>query len=469
MTRKMKCLALGIVITVAACSGPAPTGIAISNVTVIDAMNGVRDNRTVVWDGDEIKGVYAPDVEISVAQTLDGTGKFLIPGLWDFHVHLSYDDRFTATMPSAFLSWGVTSVRDTGGLMHKVLPIVEAMREQGAVAPRVFFAGPLLDGRYVVYDGDSRPEIGVQNMTPDVARATVHELKSQGVDFIKVYEMVSPEVFEALVETANELDLPIDSHVPLSLRASTAGPNVDSIEHLRNIELDCAANAAELHETRLERLKNPDGLSGFELRSSLHSLQRLPAVAAYDEARCDEVLAALSETTQVPTLRLNALAMVSPFEREDWAAALARLPADVRTDWEEVRRERAVSSGSTDTQFAEWSLFLIGRMHERDIPVGAGTDTPIGWAAPGYSLHSELDMLVRAGLPPIEALRAATLVPAEYFSLQDEMGTIDRGKKADMVLLDANPLNDIANTKRIALVISRGVAHKPEDLIARSR
>lgn len=333
MTRKMKCLALGIVITVAACSGPAPTGIAISNVTVIDAMNGVRDNRTVVWDGDEIKGVYAPDVEISVAQTLDGTGKFLIPGLWDFHVHLSYDDRFTATMPSAFLSWGVTSVRDTGGLMHKVLPIVEAMREEGAVAPRVFFAGPLLDGRYVVYDGDSRPEIGVQNMTPDVARATVHELKSQGVDFIKVYEMVSPEVFEALVETANELDLPIDSHVPLSLRASTAGPNVDSIEHLRNIELDCAANAAELHETRLERLKNPDGLSGFELRSSLHSLQRLPAVAAYDEARCDEVLAALSETTQVPTLRLNALAMVSPFEREDWAAALARLPAEVRTDW----------------------------------------------------------------------------------------------------------------------------------------
>ena len=276
-----------------ACAEPESTATAITNVTVIDAVNGVRENQTVIFDGDEITAIRSSGPEPSVAETIDGSGKFLIPGLWDFHVHLSYDDRFTDYMPELFLSYGITSVRDTGGLMHKMLPIVEKMRAPEAIAPRVFFAGPLLDGNFVVYDGESRPEIGIRNSTPDDARAAIRNLKEQGVDFIKIYEMVSPAVFDALVETANELELPIDSHVPLSLRASTAGPSVDSIEHLRNIELDCASNAPELHETRLELLKNPDGLSGGDLRSSLHSLQRLPAIAAYDEARCDQTLSTL--------------------------------------------------------------------------------------------------------------------------------------------------------------------------------
>ena len=204
---------------------------------------------------------------------------------------------------------------------------------EGAIAPRVFFAGPLLDGNFVVYDGQDRPEIGVQNATPDQARETVRALKTQGVDFIKIYEMVSPSTFDALVATANELGLPIDSHVPLAMRAGIAGPSVDSIEHLRNIELDCAANAAALHETRLEAMKNPDGLSGFELRSSLHNLQRLPAIENYDEARCDETIAALRSTMMVPTLRLNSLSLAPPYARDDWADALSRVPDAVREDW----------------------------------------------------------------------------------------------------------------------------------------
>ena len=125
---------------------PETTGTAITNVTVIDAVNGVRENQTVVFNGDEITAIQTADAELSVAEIIDGSGQYLIPGLWDFHVHLSYDDRFTSTMPTQFLSWGITSVRDTGGLMHKMLPIVESMRAEGAVAPRVFFAGPLLDG-----------------------------------------------------------------------------------------------------------------------------------------------------------------------------------------------------------------------------------------------------------------------------------------------------------------------------------
>jgi hypothetical protein len=455
---------LVLVALLAACAKPDWTATAIANVTIIDAVNGVRENQTVIFDGDEITAVGSSGPELSVAETVDGTGKFLIPGLWDFHVHLTYDDRFTESMPALFLSYGITSVRDTGGLMHKMLPVVEKMRAPDAVAPRVFFAGPLLDGNFVVYDGDSRPEIGVRNATPDDASTMIEGLKAQGVDFIKIYEMVSPAVFDAMVETAQELELPIDSHVPLSLRASTAGPSVDSIEHLRNIEMDCASNAPELHETRLELLKNPDGLSGGDLRSSLHSLQRLPAIANYDEARCDQTIEALMSTTQVPTLRLGALNLAPPYLKDDWQDALARIPADVRDEWQETSLAIADNPVEEFTRFGEWSLFLIDRMHARGVPIGAGTDTPIFIAVPGYSLHSELELLVRAGLSPLEALRSATLRPAEFFSLQDEMGAVDVGMRADLVLLDADPLENIANTKRIAAVISKGKLLTRNDL-----
>ena len=448
-------------------SEPAPSGTAITNVTVIDAINGVRENQTVVFDGDEITNIQSADAELTATETIDGSGKYLIPGLWDFHVHLTYDDRFGDTMPGLFLSYGVTSVRDTGGQLSKVLPTVEKMRATDAVSPRVFFAGPLLDGRFLVYDGISRPEIGSRNATPEEARATVADLKSQGASFIKIYEMVTPVVFDAMVEAANEHNLPIDSHVPLSMRASTAGPFVDSIEHLRNIEMDCAANAAELHETRLELMQNPNGLTGGDLRSSLHELQRMPAIANYDEARCDQTLEALSATMQVPTLRLNTMAMSPPYLRNDWQEALDRLPAAVREPWQTTTDEQLANPRTdADTMFADWSLFLIGRMHGKGIPIGAGTDAPLGLSVPGYSLHSELELLVRAGLSPIEAIQSATVRPAEYFSLQDEMGSIDVGKKADMVLLDANPLDDITNTKQISAVVSKGVVLNRDDLNA---
>lgn len=442
-----------------------PTGTAITNVTVIDAVNGVRENQSVIFDGDAISAIQAANAELNAAETIDGTGKFLIPGLWDFHVHLTYDDRFTPSMPELFLSWGVTSVRDTGGLLRKVLPVVEEMRAEGALAPRVWFAGPLLDGNFVVYSGDGIPEIGVQNATPADARAMITSLKEQGASFIKIYEMVSPQVFAEMVEVANELELPIDSHVPLSMRASAAGPLVDSIEHLRNIEMDCASDSPTLHEERLERLKNPEGLSGADLRSSLHSLQRLPAIANYDEARCDRTLEALSETTQVPTLRLVSMSHAPPYLRDDWQDALARLPAEAGDAWREATADRSNGdSEDRDTTYSDWGLFLTERAHAAGVPIGAGTDTPIGLAIPGYSLHSELEFLVRAGLSPLEAIESATVRPAEYFSLQDEMGTIDVGKKADMVLLDANPLDDINNTKKISAVVTKGRLLTRDDL-----
>ena len=187
-----------------------------------------------------------------------------------------------------------------------------------------------------------------------------------------------------------------------------------------------------------------------------HSLQRLPAVEAYDEASCSEVIAAMMNTIQVPTLRLNALGVMHPFERDDWGELLSKLPADVSQEWGEATAASSQGGPMRDLTFGEWSLFLAGLMHEAGVPFGAGTDTPIGFAAPGYSLHSELEMLVRAGFTPLEAIEAATVHPAEFFGLQDEMGTIEAGRVADLVLLTGSPLEDIANTRSIEAVVTKG-------------
>ena len=435
---------------------------AIRNVTIIDALNGVRTNHTVIFQEDKITKIENSSEITETTTAIDGTGKFLIPGLWDFHVHLTYEDSLIEKMPELFLSYGITSVRDTGGLLDKLLPIVNKMRSEGARSPRVFYAGPLLDGKDVVYDGQSRPHIGVQNSSADEAKQRIEFLKSKGVSFIKIYELVNQETFRAMVDAAEKYDLPIDSHVPLSMRARYAGPLVDSIEHLRNIELDCARDNVALHEERLAILKNEDDLTGYALRSKLHRLQRIPAIKNYSQNECLKTARALGGTLQVPTLRLNSLLLDPPHRRTDWDEAFSGLPNETQTDWARTIQSQ-LSSQTPNTQFAEWSVFLVGLMKENGVPIGAGTDTPIGLAIPGYSLHAELRMLVRAGLTPMQALEAATVQPAKYFSLLGEMGSIDIDKRADMVLLDRNPLESISNTRSISHVISRGKIFSAKD------
>lgn len=434
--------------------------IIISNVTLIDAKQGLLENRTVTIRGDEIvnvsKTASASDAGPHSGKIIDGQGKYLIPGLWDMHVHLTYDDRFTELMPQTFLSWGITSVRDTGGMMPDMLPVIAKMRAADAIAPRVYFSGPLLDGRHVVYDGDSRPLIGTQNSDVEQARENVRRLKNSGADFIKIYELVSPDVFAALVDEARIHSLPIAAHVPLHMLASTVGNQVGTMEHLRNIELDCATNAKDLLIDRREQLTAKNVASGHALRSSIHSSQRLDAIAALDEERCAQVLATLTETIQVPTLRLNALPLAPPYEQLDWEDALSAMLPEIQQQWNKPIPFIPTDYAQRDLRFSDYSLQMVKRMLDAGVPVGAGTDTPIGLAIPGYSLHRELEMLVRAGMTPLQALEAATIRPTEFLHLEDQLGTIEVGKRADLVLLSANPLEDIRNTRRIDLVISKG-------------
>lgn len=433
--------------------------LAIESVTVIDAVGERRPDHRVVLQGDLVVWVGPMSAPGPVARrVIDGRDGFVIPGLWDAHVHFIYDEGMTREMPDLFLDWGITSVRDTGGDLAKLVSLRERWQTQGRQTPRFYLSGPLLDGQHVVYDGatPAQPPLGIS--VPDVARAAqaVEELEAGGADFIKIYELVSPETFHALVAAARSRGLPIASHVPLSMTADEAGPLVDSMEHLRNVELACARDWSGLARSRREQLEGFDGDRGYPLRRSLHLEQRLSAIETSDEIRCAEVIASLRNTMQVPTLRLNAFNHSRPHERDEWRAAVKFVPADVRVSWDKKIAKYHEPGHVWKLEFANWSLGLVGRMNRAGVPIAAGTDTPIGLAIPGESLHRELELLVESGLTPRQALFAATVAPARFFNLEGEMGQVAVGMRADLILLRADPMIDIRNTRTIQGVVSQG-------------
>ena len=164
----------------------------------------------------------------------------------------------------------------------------------------------------------------------------------------------------------------------------------------------------------------------------------------------------LVNTIQVPTLRLNTIVRHSPLQRLDWQEHLGGLPDDVSGRWLDTAKHFAERPPELGNQMSNWSLALANEMQRHGMPIGAGTDTPIGQAIPGYSLHTELERLVDVGLTPLQALGAATIQPAHFFRQREQRGEIRAGMEADLVLLTGNPLKDIRNTRSIKAVISNG-------------
>lgn len=458
-----------------ACQPPSTdyTGsVTIQNITTIDAVNGVNENRDVIIK--EGKIIHVGETEdlsaVKDIEIIDGTGKYLIPGLWDAHVHFSFNEDLTPAMFDLFLIYGITSVRDTGAEIGYVKEWKDRALANPLEAPRVMISGPLLDGMPNVYDGSSpgRPLLSKGYATVDEITADVIRLDSIGVDFLKAYEMLTPEQFHEVTRLGKELGLKVTGHVPLSMdviSASNAGLN--SMEHLRNLELSSASNADELLEERRQILLAGKDDEGGVLRSRIHSAQRETAIQNYDDQKNDEVLSVLAqnETWQIPTLALNLGATELHYTEAEWLDTFRYLPQIVEEDWREDAALRADSEGSPfRVQQSEWLLNMAGKIHRAGIEIMAGTDTPIGLLTPGKSLHRELFLLVKAGLTPMEALKTATLNPARYFGMEDELGSVEEGMWADLIILDANPLEDIRNTKKIHTVIKQGNIFDPDRL-----
>jgi hypothetical protein len=421
----------------------------ITHVTVIDTAGGKRiQDRTVIISGARISEVRAGNGPKAPAGTkvVDGNGKYLIAGLWDMHVHSVFTERLDSMFPM-FVANGVLGIRDMGTSMP--LADIEHLRQQTAngsrLGPRIVAAGPILDGR----PKPLRPNF-LAITSPEEGRDIVRRLEADGSNFIKVYSWLSRDSFFAIAEEAHKQNIPFSGHVPFSvsvLEASDAGQK--SMEHLFGIYLSCSSHEDEL---RSEMLKAGVTLSGSErIRFEVDE-----AAASYDEGKAAKVFAHLAKngTWQVPTFA----AILPDFQGFDvhvtTDSRLKYIPPAVQKQWSE-----AASAGTAiDAKSFERKRQIVGAMHRAGVPLLAGTDT--AWYQPytyaGFSLHDELMLLVRAGMTPLEALRAATVNPAIFLGLEKDLGTVAKGKLADVVLLDANPLVDIGNTRKIDTVIVSG-------------
>ena len=445
--------------------------ILFTNVTAIDAKFGERNNINILITNNKIVKVSMEQINSpSNCITIDGTGKYLIPGLWDAHVHLTFTPSLEESMFPLFIANGITSIRDTGGLIDLVLPWKDKAKQEPNSSPNVFIAGPLLDGLPNVYDGSpGRPEISIGLKSPKEVEETVVMLKNKSVDLIKSYEMLTPEEFIAILNRSKEQGLFVTGHVPLSMdviEASDAG--LRSMEHLRNLEMACSKDFDSLlNERRKMLLAGKDSLGG-KLRSYIHRSQRLHAINSFDEERTNKVLARLAEndTWQIPTTALLTGGINRLYEDDTWQKTFQYLPKKVKSIWinKANNSKQKESSEFLSLVHGEWALQMIAKLKSANVKILAGTDTPISYLTPGFSLHKELEMLVKGGLKPIEAIESATILPAKYFGLEETMGTIEPSKLADLVLLDANPLSNIKNTTKIIAVVRNGTYYNREAL-----
>jgi imidazolonepropionase-like amidohydrolase len=417
----------------------------IHNVTIIDTSGGLAlPHRTVVVRNGKIESIVEASERIGrTSRSIDvnGTGKFLIPGLWDMHVHMVFGDWFPrgkeVTLP-LFIANGVTGVRDMGGELEMLQQWRKEIAAGTLIGPRMWISGPMLDGP------QPRFPSSIAIKTPEDGRRAVDDLKKRGADFIKLQSLIPRDAVFAIAEEARKQGITFVGHVPDAVRASEASnAGQKSFEHLIGIF---------------------EGSSPLEDEFIKGSKTEGKFLATYDPARAATLFALLAKnhTWQCPTLvweRGGNLIDLTDFAHDTRAKYAPAYWKDVtwKRFTEQIMHDFNTDDLATRKRFVEKELEVVNAMHRAGIPFLAGTDTPPGvYVFPGFSLHEELQRFVAAGFTPMEALQTATLNPARFLGMEDQLGTVEKGKLADLVLLDANPLDDIRNTQKIAAVIVNG-------------
>jgi hypothetical protein len=417
-----------------ACAAPAQPRpqepvTAIANVAVFDGTGApMRSGITVIIRGETIAAVGpATQIEIPAGATvIDGRGAYLVPGFWNMHVHGGSYDAARAALPS-LLAHGVTGVRDMG------MPLDDALRlRRDTAGPHVFVAGPLVQGP-LPFDSPMM----VQVKEPSDADAVVDALARRGVDFIKIHDAIAKDTYLAVAAAARRAKRPLVGHVPPTVTVAEAiEAGQRSVEHLGGqflgLLIAASADADALYATtamfyrdaiaRLAQHKEPDAP---QFRAPF--LRRV--LAGYRDDKAQQLFAVLARAHvwQCPTL-----------------VALEKLTeGHNELDAEDKRLNQA--------RF-ERELAMVGTMHAAGVRMLVGTDTPYADAA----LDRELELFVRAGVSPAEALRAATSGATEFLGLSHTVGTIAVGMRADLVLLAADPIADIKNVRRVKSVFYGG-------------
>ena len=457
--------------------GVAPSGatLVLERANIIDVENGrVVPHQTIVIVGSRIVAIRSSsNVALPTSwQVVDAAGKYVIPGLWDMHVHIPGANALEGLTGGEFLpvyvAQGVTGVRDMGAdcsasacdrWMRKPGEIARLRNDISAgrlVGPRIVSPGAIVDGPSPVHEGSL--VIG----DADSARRVVRAQRAAGAPFIKVYDRVPRETYLALADESRKLGISFVGHVPVSvsaLEASEAGQ--ETLEHLWLVLDGCSSIGPELLARRRRReaaaIRRD---STFAFAADYLDLTRR-TIETYDPAVCRTLAQRFRQngTWMVPTNAGtwgSAMAGDSTFAHRSEFARVPKWLQNALDPFAVRSSRRAAEEVEQRRRWHQHKLEIVRLMHGVGVQFLAGTDNPGAYTFPGFSLHDELALLVEAGLSPLQALQTATLLPARYLSATDSLGHIATGKVADLVLLDANPLQDIRNTRRINAVVMQG-------------
>jgi hypothetical protein len=444
----------------------------ISNATVIDVQTGDLNSRDIwVRDG-KIAALALPGQLKSLGhkRTVDAKGKFVIPGLWDAHAHIAMFPQDSSNMAKLYIANGVTSIRDMGGDLDLLLTLRrDSLNGEGDAIPNMKIAGPIIDGSPRINHGSgNKADISVEVNTPAEAVKFVDDLVAKGVDFIKPYEFLRPEVFKALVTRAKYHHLPVAGHIPVGMSVTDIANFTTQYDFQHLI-----GNMAKVFfEAVKDDIELPDREAILETRGTETAealLAKMYAVSItpddYDPKNLDGVIALLTEKSAWVTPTAASPAVVGlkalGLENDRYAnkSILDYYCKGARPyvhDSETIRIEAEQLRGLTEirSNFSGYSnKGILQKMHAAGIPFLAGGESTV---AAGFNIHVELAGLVNSGLTPLEALQTATINPAKFLNISDETGTIEVGKSADLVLLEKNPLEKIENTRAISAVILRG-------------
>ena len=435
-------------------------GLLLKNITIVDIVTGeLHPNRYVVIKNNVIHSIDTVNKKESGIEIIDCKDKYLIPGLINMHVHLFNNVSLRAPNEWAFPLFvrnGVTGVREMWTPLDS-MHTIERWRDElslGKEVPRILAAGGLIEG-------GSNPWMSNMHIisTEAEGRNFVRNIKESGHDFVKVYSHLAPNVYMAIIDEANSLDLEVSGHIPLEVRlidALVRGHRTN--EHLHQVNIACTT---EEERFLIERKQLYEGTYALEDEYKLLDRQTLQVVDFYNDSICVEVAKLIADTEQwqVPTLINEKRWFLGVNANQTMDSLLESLPKEVKDRWIRSMEHGDVTySGDSLSLIRGWNTYkkIVKTLADNNVGFLAGTDFGAPFIYPGYSLHQEMELFVELGLTPLQALQTATLNPAKYLQLTDSLGTVQEGKIADLVILEKNPLEDISNTQQINGVILNG-------------
>jgi hypothetical protein len=407
--------------------------IALTDCTVVDVRTAVtRAHQNIIIEGERLVTVGpAAKTRIPRGSRIVGcSGRFAIPGLWDMHVHAGEIEENWFPL---YLANGVTGLREMSASEANAKHqrrYQEGIGSGSRIGPELLWTFFALDA----------PAIGGASQ----ARAAVAQRAAAGVKYIKIYNGLSRDAYFAIADECRRRGLQMVGHVPDRVSAHEAArAGQASIEHLDGVLLACSSKEAE---------------SRWLVQANRYPWKTL--LETFDSAKADALMDAFRDGAvwQTPTLTIYEIARMAREGRLPGEIPVQYARWDYLQAWPKEAMNMPFSGIDADVARRLMTVYgeLLRRMQRRGVRVLAGTDTPMAYCIPGFALHRELRLLVEAGLSPAAALQAATWNPAEFLGLTDDFGSIEPGKIADIVLLDANPLTNITNTRRIHAVVRRG-------------